>query len=607
MTLSTSNSVMRATLAQIDNSLTEGQSLILSDRGEGLFTVVSNVAANGLDVLAIPGSNLTLQLVIGDSLNAYMFGFIPGTNGTSPIENRELFTRMYKCCEGRSITIHTPDEDFTMDASQPVIVGADTTTRWGQGVLTAVLELPLAPASSALQTGLDRFICYGGVFATGDLATGYRYSGTYAPYMGTLRWYDVKIKGGTGLSADSTNFLRGIIACGGVNFYDNCEISHMPNDGISSYMFQEAHYRDCRCNYNGLTGGGFARNGISNTATWSSPHLPYPEEDQSRILTVTGGQFKHNYEEGIHFGCVPMVQIDGADCRYNLDRGIEGDSTNIVFERNRDNDQIHIHNCLLEGVPGITHHSMTLNDGLNKDVWIGGNSMGGCIDTVFVATCTSEGSVTFTERNRFTLDNTNLTNGCHAIYLNAGNVDLSAGADFRGTHDRSSHYASAISVNNNLTDGTGGGKVTIANIRSDVTFTHAVIAHVSGHLSVDNVQCDTGQTAVRAILKDNDTNISVTGYKGQVNTSGNGDQGFLMIEHLDDFSVDTLTLNDNTPQMNPNSHYPVTLRYSASNRIGKLLSFNNYWHGFQMSYGPGLVSNGSSAITALEQDLPALS
>jgi len=608
MTISTSNTVMRATLAQIDNSLTEGQNLILSDRGEGLFTVVSNVVANGLDVLAIPGSALTLQLVIGEQLNAYMFGF---TATTTAIQNRELFTRMYQCCEGRSITIHTPDEDFTMDASQPVIVGADTTTRWGKGVLTPVLELPLAPASSALQTGLDRFICYGGVFATGDLATGYRYSGTFAPYMGTLRWYDVKIKGGTGLSADSTTHLRGIIAHGGVNIYDNCDISHMPNDGISTYMFQEAHYRDCRCNYNGLTGGGFARNGISNTSTQCTDHLPYPEGHDSRILTVTGGQFKHNYEEGIQFANVPMVNIKGADCRYNLDRAIEGDSAYAQSERSRANDQVHIHNCLLEGVSGTTNYALTLSDGFNKDIFIGGNSLGGCIRPALIANCQTEGSFTFTARNTFTLDDTNLTNGCHAIYLNAGKVDLTAGADIRGTqacpqHDRTAINAAAISINSNLTDGNGGGQVSVANIRSDITFNHAVRAKVAGHLSVENVQCNTGLSAVWATVTEDNTRISVSDYRGKV-SQANTFHGFMTLQDVADHTLDTLTLNNNTPQMGTGCEYPITTLNSAENRVQKLLSFNNYWHGFDWPYGARLTTRANVAITAMEQDLPVLS
>jgi len=616
MTIPTSNTVMRATLAQIDNNLTEGQSLILSDRGEGLFTVVSNVAANGLDVLAIPGSALTLQLVIGEELNAYMFGFTPNT---SAVENREIFTRMYQCCEGRSLTIHTPDENFEMEVSQPVIVGAGTTTRWGEGVLTPTLEQPIGPAADAVQliNGKNCFDCYGAVFTTGELATGYRFNGVDAMELGTVRWYNVKIHGtppatATGskvLSADSTNYLRGIIAWGGINIYDNCEISHMPNDGISTYAFKEAHYNNCRCNYNGHTGGSWARNGISNTAAEGPNHTLPAAEFLSERLTVTGGQFMHNYEEGIQFANIPVVNIRDADCRYNLDRAIEGDSAYSQPARQRDNDQISVHNCLLQGVPGVSNFSMSFNDGYNKDIRIGGNIMGGCKLTPLLASCQQEGSFTFTGRNTFILDDSNLTPQCHAIYVNAGQVDLSAGADIRGTlqrptHDRTLHHGIAISINNDLLT---GGQVSIGDIHSDITFAYAIAARVAGHFSVNNMTCNTGHNAIVATIAQDNTDISVSGYQGTINTSENKDMGFLKLKALDSYSVGTLTLRDNTPQASAGTYYPVINFPAAPDSIRNFLSFNNYWHGYSFTYGTRAIADAQTVTHRMEQDLPALS
>ncbi|MCV6589125.1 MAG: hypothetical protein OIF57_08860 [Marinobacterium sp.] len=690
------NTILSCILADAVAStmLQENQTLQITDRDNAYFKVVKkgDLVANGLDIIDTAAGVFCLQLEIGDTLSAYMFGF-KETN--TPIENFTLFKRMYACCKGRVMTIHTPDEDFYMEAAEPVVVGPNTTTIWGKGTLTAVVSAHNGEMPDCMEwvddgnggqklqhtdERLDRnrwhyirgmyerdwgsFRCYGAVFCTGDVENGYGYNSIhrfnhhgYPIDMGTIRWVGVKLRcpgaddpHHSVVTAGQYAFLHGISAGGGINIYENCTVTDMPNNGIVTRAFIEAHYINTRCNDCGLTGAGYARNGITNTGTGSHQYY-VPEGHETRVLRVIGGEFRGNIDEGIHYSNVPYVYINGADCRGNGDRAIEGDNSSAYKGRLRKNDQIHVYNCQLEGKiedklknrleeirmekpeaergvkKELAAYSMSFNGTYNKDVYLGGNVMGNCRYSALAGGCREEGSIIFTSKNIFNINadnfNPNLpTKYYHAIYVNAGYVDFSAGADFNcvgENADQSLREASLISINMGPDDkehpsryGTFGSAI-VKNIRSNVKYTHGVMGRFSGSLTIDNLHCDTSANTVRAFLeRDVDINIS--------NVTGKADSTFLKLEPLSIKQVDgetkprlykikNLDLRNNFVEASEAAYYPVSVipyNGSINGSIKNMVSINNYWHGFTEEHGKRIVANNYAVVNLFESDLPEM-
>ncbi|VVQ20703.1 hypothetical protein PS934_05026 [Pseudomonas fluorescens] len=553
-------------------------------------------------VLAVAGVTTGRFLVVkkGREFSAYEYGVRAANTGT---DNRLRLVALYKRLHGSANTVHMIDEDFNVDDSRPIIFPADTTTIWGSGWLTTVRESPLLPASSAANPD-GTFKVYGGIFGGGDPITGSRYSETNFIYRGRCTWVGVKIRNSNGLTAASGYSSHGIIAHGGINVYIDCQVDDMPNTGIVTTMFREAHYIRTKCRRNGLLGGGGARNGISNTSTYSFPSYTFPVEDRTTKLSVINGEYRYSYEEGIQFANVPFVWIEGPDCRDNLDRAIEGDTAYAQASQTRPNDQIHIYGADCRGVPGPTNYSISLNDGFNKDVFIGGCRFGGGKLTEVSANCSAVGSFTFTSRNKFDLTSTGLLSGCHAIYVNAGLIDLLAGFTVRGNHDRSTFNAAMVSANNDI----AAGDVFIGNIDSNVKFTYSATAKLASVFKSRSVTCPTARSFAQLTLTANAALIEVVDSNGLMNQDAATDQGLVRLLGLDTYTLDTLDLRSNRNDVNAATRFPVASSATAiAGRITKLFSSGNYWKGYSFNGGAErLTALAGLAAKTSANDLPVL-
>lgn len=533
------------------------------------------------------------------AISAYEYGVRASNTGT---ENRLRLRALFKRLQGSANTVSLIDENFIVDASAPIIVPADTTVKWGKGKLNPVFESPLPAASTAANVD-GTFKCYGGIFATGDAVTGNRYSETNFVIMGRITWIEVKIGNANGLTTTNLNFLHGIVAHGGINVYVDCEIDDMPNNGIATAMFREAHYIRTKCRRCGLAGGGFARNGISNTSTYSYPAFTFPVDDRTTKLTVLNGEYSANYEEGIQFANVPFVWIEGPDCRNNLDRAIEGDTAYAQGSQTRPNDQIRIIGADCRGVPGSTNYSISLNDGFNKDAYIDECRFGGGRLTEVSANCSAVGSFTFGSRNKFDLTSTGLLGGCHAIYVNAGLIDLMAGFVIRGNHDRSSFGAVMISANNDI----GGGDVLIGPVDSDVKFLHAGTAKFATVFKSHEVTCPTARSLYQLTLTGNASLVELVESAGLLNQEAATDQGLVRILGLQTFTLAKLVLRGHTGDVNAATRYPiVTPADAVVGSVLRLFSSGNYWKDYSYPFGERLTSVIGLALKTSANDLPVL-
>lgn len=531
--------------------------------------------------------------------SAYEYG-VSGTR--SATDNRLRLVALYKHLNGSANTVHLIDEDYNVDASAPIIVPADTTTIGGKGTLTPVFSTALPPASSAANPD-GTFKCYGGVFATGDPISGNRYSETNFIYLGRVTWTGVKIKNTTGITTTTLNFLHGILAHGGINVYTECQIDDMPNNGIATSLFAEAHYIRTKCRRNGLTGGGFARNGISNTATQSLPLIVFPANDRSRFLTVVNGIYTENLEEGIQYANCPFVWIEGNDCKFNQDLSIEGDSAYAQASKTRENDQIHIYGNDLRGVNGLSKGGIGMLDGFNKDVFMSGNHLGGYIGVSLSVNCALEGSLHFTGRNEFELTNTALLNGCHAIYANAGLIDLSAGFTVTGSHDRSAFNSVLISANNDL----AAGVLIVGNVKSNVKFSNAIVAKTNFEVRVRDVLCSTSRSFANVTLTADTPTVEFSRCDGPINSDAATDQGFLFLNGLNTFTLAKLMLENNFNDVNAATRYPVAVPVTAvAGKITRLFSTGNYWQDYAYTFGVRLTSLAGLAVKTSALDLPVL-
>ncbi|MEJ3576001.1 hypothetical protein WEU41_17310 [Pseudomonas fragi] len=569
--------------------------------GDFVWNGASTEAEEYGSVFAVPGvsTGRFYRLKRSRGYSAYDYGVRGSNSGT---ENRLRLTALYKRLHGSANTVQMIDEDFIVDASRAIIVPADTTTLWGRGWLSPVLESPLLPATSAANPD-GTFKCYGGIFAGGDPITGNRYSETNFIYRGRIVWRGVKIKNTYGVTAAIGYSLHGIVSHGGVNVYVDCVIDRMPNNGYATTMYREAHYIRCKGNKNGLLGGGGARNGMSNTSTYSFPSTVFPEADRTTMLTVTNGQFTYNYEEGIQYANVPFVYISGNDCKFNGDRAIEGDSAYPQLVKTRPNDVIWILDNDCRGVPGVSNYSITSSDGFNKSIFLSGNTLGGCTKSPLVMSCSPVGSVTFTGRNNFELSDTNLAQGCHAMYINAGLIDISAGGSVTGNHDRSSFNAALLSANNDLNNGV----VIFGAFNSDVTFAQALVAKSASKVRVYRVNCSTSRSFVQLTLTGNVEAVEISDSDGLLNTSGATDQGLIRLAGLNDFFLRKLVLKGNLNDPTEGTTYPVTSSSTAiAGRVFRLFSSGNYWKGFAYPSGERLTGLAGLAAKTSTNDLPVL-
>lgn len=553
-------------------------------------------------ILAVPGvvAGRFIRVNRGSVVSLYDYGVRASNTG---LDNRLRMTALYRSLHGSANTVVWIDEDFPVDSSTPIIVPADTHTVGARGTLVPVLELPLQPASVAAQPD-GTFLCYGGIFAGGDPITKRRYSETLFPYRGRNTWTGVKIRNRNNLGAALGYSLHGMITHGGISVYVDCEVYDMPNTGIVTTMYREAHYIRTKCNGNGMLGGGGARNGISNTSTYSVQSGVFPEEDRTTRLSVLGGQYMRNYEEGIQFANCPLVWIEGPDCRFNLDRAIEGDTAYPQASKTRPNDQIHIYGADCRGVPGTSNYSISLGDGFNKDVFIGDDcKFGGCTQTAVSASCSAGGSFTFSGRNTFELELLNARNGCHAMYINAGRIDLSSGFTIRGAHSRTALNASMLVTNNDL----GGGSLVIGQYDSDVEFLHAVSGRVNTTCRVLSGVCPTGRSHVLLTLTADTPLIELSNLSGGLNSSAGTDQGLLRLLGLATFTLDELRLSGIRPTAAGAVRYPVA--HSADARAGsilRILSHGNYWWDFTFPTGNRLTALAGVAAKTSVLDMPVL-
>ena len=566
-------------------------------RGGGRWIWLSNNTEepNYWRVLQVPGvaTGRFVRVDASHYLTTYDAGVRASNTG---IENRLRLTAMYKSLHGRSARIQFPDEDWKMDASTPTIVPADMHNVGGAGTCHPVLELPLQHSSVAAQPD-GTFKCYGGVFAGGNPVTQRRYSEANFIYRGTTVWERFKMKNVNNLTAEEGYSLHGIISHGGHLVYIDCEVDDMPNTGIVSTMYRTAHHRQSRCRGNGMLGGGGARNNISNTSTYAIKNATFPVADRTRMLTVIDGEYTGSYEEGVQFANVPFVLIMGNDIRGNHDRAIEGDSAYPQTSKTRENDQIHIYNNDCRGVSGKSNYSVSLTDGFNKDVFMGGNRFGKCTKGVVLANCSAGGSFTFTSRNVFELDDNNLGNGCHALYINAGRVDLLAGATVLGDHDRSAKSASMVSINNDLPT---GGRVLVGDFDSTVKFDIGVSARVADRLFVRDVLCDTARHLVHAVIA-KATRIDVHDNAG-VHGGSTLNLGTSAV-----YDIPKITLCGNFPDGTA-GQYPIgSVEAWAAGAVGLILSSGNYWKGFTYPFGERLTARVGLAVKTSALDLPVAS
>ncbi|MFJ4116980.1 right-handed parallel beta-helix repeat-containing protein [Pseudomonas psychrophila] len=573
--------------------------------GQWKWRPSSNAAPTYGTVLAVPGvpNGRFVRVHVGNTFSADMFGVRASNSGT---ENRLRLSALFRCCFRLSATVHLPDYDYPLDWSQPVIAPSDTTIRGGRGWAELVNEAPLPPVNAANNPDGSRK-CAGGVFVTGDPITGLRYMGRRNNiYMGKVVWIGVKIRNPNKLSTAADQSLHGIFANGGVNIYIDCEINDMPNNGYANTAAREVHCLRSKGRRNGLLAEGGAKNGISNTSTYTVTDFEYPIEDRSRMLTVVSCEFTHNKDEGVQYSSFPFVLFQGNDLKFNGDRAIEGDNAYSQTSKTRENDKVHVYNNDCRGVPGVTKHSMTFNDGFNKDVYLAGNIMGGCTGVVLSASCSSFGSFNFTGRNTFELDSAGLTSGCHAMYLNAGFIDLQAGGFVTGNHNRGPLEAALLSANNELG---GGGTLLMGDFTSNVTFVRALYARTSTEVRLKNVRCPTSRGYALIALKGNASLIEISDADGVMNSSGYQADGFITLQGLDIFTLDKLILKNNLNDVNPVTCYPIATAGGTPTkwRINRLISSGNYWKGY--SYGGGserLTVVPALATKSSANDLPIL-
>ena len=565
----------------------------------------STKTPNYVSVLQVPGvvTGRFELIKLNRNYTAYEAGVYGDNTGT---ENRLRLSALYKSLVGVSASVKHIDEDWILDMSLPVIFPPDIVHIGGKGWCDIRTESPLLPATSAANPD-GTFKVYGGAFGGGDPISGNRYSETNFIYRGTSVWYNMKIRNTTGVTAALGYSAHGIITHGGINFYINPQIVDMPNTGIVTTMAQEAHYDNPRLLRNGLLGGGGARNGMSNTSTYSFTAHTFPESDRSRTLTVKRGQCMYNYEEGVQFANWPSVDIDGVDCRFNGDRAIEGDSAYPQLVKTRPNDQIRIRNCDCRGTSGVTNYSITLTDGFNKDVFLDNNLVGNCIRQPISANCSAEGSFNFDGKNFFFLDAVNLKSGCHGMYINAGRVDVSAGGSIVGAHDRSSFNAVLLSANNDL----GDGVVIIGDFDSETTFVNAVSMRTSKRLTARNVRCPTGRSFAQVSVAGNGAVIDIDGVRGALNTGAGTDQGLIRLLYPTTgpaFTVAKLLLSDINSDVNPATRYPIASTATApAGSILELFSHGNFWKGgYTYPGGERLTAVVGLAAKTSALDMPAL-
>lgn len=537
-------------------------------------------------------------VVIKESLEftSEEFGIRPENTG---LDNRLRLDDVFRHAANKAVTIKLPTVDCIFDASTPIIFGADSTVIGRGGKMIPVLELPLNPVSIAANPD-GTFKVYGGLFGGGDVITRNRYSETYFPHRGTCTFINVEIENRNNLTAASGYSLHGIISHGGIMQHVNVSVINMPNTGIVSTMYREAHYSKVKCIGNGMLGGGGARNGISNTSTYSIKNVTFPEADRTKMLTVLNGIFRDSFEEGVQYANCPFVYIAGNDCRGNLDRAIEGDSAYNQTVKTRPNDKIWIIDNDCRGVPGVSNFSITSSDGFNKDIYLSGNTLGGCKKSPLIMSCSAEGSVVFGGKNVFELTGIGLEQGCHAMYINAGVIDLGAGAVIRGSHDRSPFNAVVLSANNDLST----GSLTLGDITSDVIFSHVLVAKSSSRVRVGNINCDTARSPIHVTLTGNMKVLEVADFDGRYNISAGTDQGLVRLGGLDNFEMDKLILKGNLGD-GSTTNYPVFVGASAvAGRIKTILSVGNYWADFKAPGGFRLTSLIGLAAKTSALDMP---
>jgi len=315
----------------------------------------------------------------------------------------------------------------------------------------------------------------------------------------------------------------------------------------------------------------------------------------------------YNYEEGVQFANWPSVYIDGVNCSMNGDRAIEGDSAYPQLTKTRPNDKIIIKNCNCLGDPGKTNYSITLTDGFNKDVFLDNNWVGNCIRQPISANCSAAGSFNFDGKNFFFLDSTNLQNGCHGIYVNAGRIDVSAGGSIVGAHDRSSFNAVLLSAITDL----GDGVVIMGRFDSETTFVNAVSMRTSKRLTVRNVRCPTGRSFAQVSVAGDGAVIDIAGARGALNTGAGTDQGLVRLLYPTTgpaFTVAKLLLSDINSDVNPATRYPIASTATApAGSILELFSHSNFWKGgYTYPGGERLTAVVGLAAKTSALDMPAL-
>lgn len=565
----------------------------------------STKTPNYVSVLQVPGvvTGRFELIKLNRNYTAYEAGVYGDNTGT---ENRLRLSALYKSLVGVSASVKFPDEDWLLDMSVPVIFPPDIVHIFGKGWCDIRTESPLLPASSAANPD-GTFKVYGGAFGGGDPISGNRYSEGNYIYRGTSVWYDIKIRNTTGVTAALGYSAHGLITHGGRNFYFNPQVEDMPNTGLVTTMAQEAYYKNPRLRRNGLLGGGGARNGMSNTSTYSITSHVFPEADRSRRLTVDGGECSSNYEAGIQFANWPEVYIDGVNCTLNGDLAIEGDSAYAQRVQTRPNDKIVIKNCNCRGEPGKTNFSIGLLDGFNKDVYLDNNQVGNCIRQSIAANCSAVGSFNFAGPNFFFLDDNTLQNGCHAMYINAGRVNVMAGGVVRGKHDRSSFNAVLLSANNDL----GDGVVDMGNFESETTFTNVASLRTSKRFKSEGVRCPVDRSFAQVSVTGSGAVIEISGARGALNKGAGSDQGLIRLLYPTTgpaFTVAKLLLSDINNDVTPLTRYPVASTVTApAGGILELFSHSNFWKGgYTYPGGERLTAVVGLAAKTSALDMPAL-
>ncbi|MCV6589126.1 MAG: hypothetical protein OIF57_08865 [Marinobacterium sp.] len=591
-----------ATDITLRTNIEVGQIFRLTDRGNALFSAVaaSRSIANGYSVLSTGTPGVTVKAVVDKAVDPIMFGFNDNL-GATPSEktvathNRKVITYMFAACEGKAITVHMPADDFVMDVSEPVVVPPSTTVQWGGGTLK-----PIHSAMQPDEATVAETQCYGAIFVTGLPSTGVRFSAQYPLDMGVIKWSDVKITNNRSAYGGSNSYLCGIAAYGGINVFERCTITGMPNSAIYCEFFEEAHYVDTVCRDNGyLTGykNSPMQSGITNISTQSTniDETLYPGfagKFATRQLTVRGGTYTNNSKAGIMFANIPFVSIRDTDCSRNGLTGIHGpdDDDYKQASRTRVNDQIFIHGCNLLGRGVSTGTSLLLQDGYNKDVYMGGNIFGNCAGNVVTVECSDEGSIEFTDKNRMELI-ADFHEKTHGFVLTAGRMNLNGGVDVTGDHDRSDKQSVLFSIRGNGTD------LQLANVVSDVRFIYMLVGKVAGRFTVRNVNCPTFLSFISVHNMSDGTDICVEECSGDINSSGyGGDHTFLVLNETASNKVKKLMLANNTANPAGYTQNPVK---AAANGIERLVSRGNNWAG----YANGLTNPADAAIASVVRDM----